>query len=111
MNVEQPRTERPDWGEERLRYKVLSTVYDRAGASCERTVTGTEIGSILDLRYEDMFRVIHFLESHGYLKYLDAGPRVCLTPNGLRYIEELAGRRRSIRLVPEWGRPAVQYAR
>lgn len=97
MNNEIAATGRADWDEERLRYHVLSAIYERAGASCERTVTGTEIGAVLNLKFEDLFRVIHFLEVKGYLKYLDAGPRVCITAAGLRYIEELAGRRRSLR--------------
>lgn len=90
-------TWRPEWSEERLRYNVLSTIYERTGASCETTITGTEVGALLQLKYEDLFRVIHFLEFNGYLKYLDSGPRVCITFKGLRYIEELAGRRRSLR--------------
>lgn len=95
-----PPTERTEWDEERLRYAVLSTIYERAGASCERSVTGTQVGAALDLRYEDLFRIIHYLERNDYLKYLDAGPRVCITPRGLRYVEELAGRRRSLREPP-----------
>jgi hypothetical protein len=86
-----------EWGEERLRYSILETVYHRAGGSCEQVVTGAEIGATLGLRYEDLFRVIHFLEHHGYLTYLGSGPRVCITDKGLRYIEEFAARRRSVR--------------
>ena len=88
---------RTDWTEEQMRYKVLDAVYGRAGAQCDREVTGTEIGAQLDLRYEDLFRLIHFLEYHGYLLYLGAGPRVCVTRKGVEYIEEVAGRRRSVR--------------
>ena len=102
MQTNEKLPERPDWDEERLRYAVLSTIYERAGASCEQTVTGTDIGAALNLRFEDLFRVVHFLEFHGFLKYLDAGPRVCITDKGLRYVEELAGRRRSIRTDARW---------
>jgi hypothetical protein len=86
-----------EWGEERLRYRILKTVYDRAGAQCEKTVTGSEIGAALDLRYEDLFRVVHFLEHNGYLIYLGAGPRVCISGKGIGYIEKAAARRRSVR--------------
>lgn len=88
---------RDQWGEEQLRYRILKAIYDRTGGRCERVVTGSEIGAYLDLRYEDLFRVVHFLEHHSFLQYLGAGPRVCLTGKGLRYIEEVAGKRKSIR--------------
>lgn len=107
MTDEQGNSSRSEWDEERLRYSVLSTIYERAGASCENTVTGTEVGAVLDLKYEDLFRVIHFLEYNGYLKYLGAGPRVCITDRGLRYVEELAGRRRSVRNSDHGRAPAV----
>lgn len=97
MTDDQEYSWRSEWDEERLRYNVLSTIYERAGASCESTVIGTEVGTVLDLKHEDLFRVIHFLEYNGYLKYLGAGPRVCITDKGLRYVEEIAGRRRSLR--------------
>ncbi len=91
------RLEPAEWSEEQLRYRVLRAVYDKGGARCERTVTGTTIGADLDLRYEDLFRVIHFLEFNGFLDYLGAGPRVCITPKGVHYVAEAAGRRKSLR--------------
>jgi hypothetical protein len=91
------RPETAEWNEEQLRYQVLRAVYDKGGARCERTVTGTTIGADLDLRYEDLFRVIHFLEFNGFLNYLGAGPRVCITQKGIHYVDEAAGRRKSLR--------------
>jgi hypothetical protein len=91
---------RPEWGEEQLRYLILRAVYDRVGRRCDRPVSGTEIGTVLDLRYEELFRVVAFLEQHGYLDHLGESPHVCITPRGIHYIEEVAGRRRSIR-VPD----------
>lgn len=88
----------PAWTEEQLRYRVLHWVYERAGGTCTHTVTGEEIGAGLELRYEDLFRVVYFLESHHYLFRMDTGFRVCVTPKGIRYIEQAAGRRRSLRL-------------
>lgn len=85
------------WSEEQLRYRILRTVYERSGGRCEGIVTGSEIGMLLDLRYEDLFRVIHFLEHHRYIEYLGIGPRVCITEKGIRYIETVALRRRSVR--------------
>jgi hypothetical protein len=87
----------PIWQEERLRYEVLRFVYDHAGASCMHEVTGSQIGAALQLNYEELYRIVHFLENRGYLRYLGAGPRVCLSDDGIRYLEELAVRRRTVR--------------
>lgn len=92
---------RPEWGEQRLRYSILRAVYDRTEGRVDRPVTGSEIGAMLNLRYEDLYRVVHFLEYNGYLAYLGSGPRVSITDQGVRYIEDLADRRRTIR-EPEW---------
>lgn len=85
------------WSEERLRYRVLRTVYKRAGADCLRTITGPEVGAELNLPYETLYRAVQALVEAGYLIHLGAGPRICITPLGLRYVEELAGRRESVR--------------
>lgn len=99
-----PPTEKATWREERLRYRILHAVYGRAGIHCERTVTSSEIGAALDLRYEDLFRVLEFLRDQRYLEFLGPGPRVCITGRGIHYIEENAARRRSLR-VPEGRAP------
>jgi hypothetical protein len=87
----------PDWSEERLRYRILRAIYDRTGADCVRTMTATEIGAYLSIGYEDLYRVIHWLAEHEYLFPVGEGPRVCVTPKGIRYIEKAAGRRMTIR--------------
>jgi hypothetical protein len=92
-----PETIQPIWSEEQLRYRVLRWVYERAGGTCTTCVTGEEIGSSLGLCYEDLFRVVYFLESRHFLFRMDAGFRLCVTPKGIRYIERVAGRRRSLR--------------
>lgn len=88
---------RYEWRREQARYRVLEWVYERTGVNCDVAVTGTEIGAALGLPYEDLYRVIHFLEDRGYLNYRGAGPRVCITPKGIRYLEVDAQNRRSIR--------------
>lgn len=88
---------RPEWGEEQLRYRILCAVYERVDGRCEQPVTGTAIGAALNLHYEDLFRVVRDLERKGYLLDLGAGAHLCITSKGMRYIEEGAGRRRSIR--------------
>ncbi len=90
----------PEWSEERLRYRILRTVYERTGANCIHTLTATEIGSHLSVGYEDLFRIIHFLSEHHFLFPIGEGPRVCITPKGIRYIEKAAGRRMTVR-APE----------
>jgi predicted transcriptional regulator len=88
---------RHEWRREQLRYSVLELVFQRTGSNCELSVTGSEIGAALELPYEELYRVVHYLENRGFLNYRGAGPRVCITTKGIRYLEELSGRRRSIR--------------
>ncbi len=85
------------WREERQRYAVLQLMYERTGARCEVALTGPEIGAALGLTFEDLFRLTYWLEDRGYIIHLGTGPRTCLSPKGIRYIEELAGHRRTIR--------------
>lgn len=91
------RVERHEWRREQVRYRVLAWVYDRTGVNCDVAVTGTQIGAALGLSYEELYRVIHFLEDRGYLDYQGAGPTVCITAKGIRYLEVDARKRRSIR--------------
>lgn len=83
--------------EEKLRYSILSFVYQRAGANCEVAVTGPEIGAELQLGLESLYSAITFLNRAGYLAEGGVGPRVCITPKGVEYMEVLAGRRKSVR--------------
>jgi predicted transcriptional regulator len=89
-----------EWSEERLRYTVLRSIYERVGADCAATTTATQIGAELSIGYEELFRTISALVQHGYLFEVAEGPRVCITPRGIRYIEKAAGRRMTIRLTP-----------
>lgn len=86
-----------EWRREQLRYRVLEWVYEHTGADCSVAVTGTQVGAALMLSYEELYRVIHFLEDRGYLNYRGAGPRVCITERGIRYLQVEARNRRSIR--------------
>jgi hypothetical protein len=92
-----PGNQPPEWTEQQLRYQVLRAVYDRSGGRCEKPASGSAIGADLNLRYEDLFRVVGYLERAGYLVKPEAGPTVCITPKGQTYIAAEAGRRRSIR--------------
>lgn len=88
-----------EWSEERLRYRVLRAIYDRTGGDCVRTMTATEIGSQLSIGYEELFRAMRLLLDHEFLFSVGEGPRVCITPKGIRYIEKAAGRRMTVRLA------------
>jgi len=92
--------DRPEWNEEQLRYRILRTIFERAGTQCDVGVSVNEIGTELDLRFEDLFRSLSFLDERGYLTHLAAEARVCLAEKGVRYIQEGAGRRRSLRHPP-----------
>jgi hypothetical protein len=82
---------------ERLRYRVLMEIYGRSGGRCETPVAGLLVGEALGLSREETFRTIHFLAHHGFLDYRGAGPRICITEKGIRFLERDAGRRRSVR--------------
>ena len=90
--------ERPEWREERFRYRVLRLVYEHAAGSPALIVSGVRIAEELRPSDEELSRAIHFLEQGGYL--IAAGERerrLCITGGGIEYIEKGAGRRRSIR--------------
>ena len=100
--------ERPEWREERFRYRVLRLVYEHAAGSPALIVSGMKIEEELRPGEEELSRAISFLEHEGYL--ISAGERerrLCITGGGIDYIERVAGRRRSIRAPePEFLRSA-----
>ncbi len=93
------RTPTSEWSEERLRYTVLRSIYKRVGTDCAATTTATQVGAELSIGYEELFRTLSALVHHGYLFEVAEGPRVCITPRGIRYIEKAAGRRMTVRLT------------
>jgi hypothetical protein len=96
MQIRQPGT-CSEWSEERLRYRVLRSVYDHAGGDCTSCVTPAEVGCDLSVTYEDLYRATALLVEHGFL-FRMASDSLCITPRGIRYIERAAGRRLSLRL-------------
>ena len=102
MNDLSEARERPEWREERFRYRVLRLVYEHAAGSPALIVPGGRLQQELHPSDDELTRAIHFLEEEGYL--ISAGerePRLCITGGGIEYIERGAGRRRSIR-APEF---------
>lgn len=82
--------------EERMRYEVLERLYRAADGQPGTEVNCWGFASDLGVWHAEVFRVIEFLERHGYLEYLGAGPLVRLTPAGTEYVEG-GGEGRSIR--------------
>lgn len=81
-----------------MRYEVLRILYDAWKAEPERAeVQAFAFASDLGVWHAELFRVIEFLDRKGFVVYLGAGPIVRITPAGIRYLEEEAKGRRSIR--------------
>jgi hypothetical protein len=89
--------ERPEWRLERLRYRVLRSIYDFAAASSTRMVAGAEVRAGLEADPDEIAGVFESLEDDGFLISGGDHRRLCITTFGVDYIERVAGRRRSIR--------------
>lgn len=82
---------------ERQRYLVLDWVYANTGPSCDRRVNASVAAEETRLGPEEVFRSIEYLADRGYVRYVGPGPQVCITREGLEYLQRRAWRRRSIR--------------
>lgn len=83
--------------EERERYRVLAWIYQVVGEDCDTTAQAEEVADDLALPREDVVRAVAHLARQGYLQRPGAGSRVCLTEQGLEYLQRGAWRRRSVR--------------
>lgn len=90
---------RPEWKDERTRYRILDSVYRRAGGTCTESVAASAIADDLGIASDRLRRILAQLAEGGYLFAVGPGPLVCITPRGIRYIEKSAGRRKSLRLA------------
>jgi hypothetical protein len=88
---------RQSWREERLRYEVLETLYEKSEGQPGRVLRVAGFGEGLGAWPEELFRGVDFLDRHGYVTYHGAGPEVSITSKGIDYLERKAARRRSIR--------------
>lgn len=82
--------------QERLRYQVLEWLHQQVGRDRERVVSALGLGQQLGVAPEAVFAVTEYLARHEYIGYRGAGPRICITDAGLRYLES-QNRRRSVR--------------
>ena len=88
---------RQRWREERMRYEVLSAVYQECEGKSGCAMRVSQFSEELGIWREELFRVLEFLDRSGYLVYHGAGPLVSITQQGIDYIERTCGRRRSVR--------------
>ena len=86
-----------EWADERLRFQLLQLIYDRTGPYADKVVSSREIGTALGLPFDEVLRLVSWLEEHQYIHYFGGGRCVCLSSHGAAYIEERAQRRKSIR--------------
>ena len=85
--------------EERMRYEVLLMLYEATGGNTDRPLTVARFVNDLGVWAAELFRVVEWLDRHGYVEYLRAGPTVALTTQGITYLRQDARKRRSIRTV------------
>lgn len=84
-------------GKERERFRFLQQVYGLAGRSGGGAVLCSRLADQLGFLRMDAAGLIEDLVQGGYLAYTSRGPSVTITDQGVRYLERLAGRRRSVR--------------
>lgn len=82
---------------ERIRFQVLKGLYELGWPQREQPVRAVEVGSKLGISREALFRAVLELTHRHFLRFCAAGPKVRVTEEGAAYIEQGAGRRKSIR--------------
>jgi hypothetical protein len=82
---------------ERERYVLLEQLYLLTGTDCETTVDPEELRAELGPSPVEDPRVIDDLVRLGYARTIGADGRICLTLDGLEYLQQGAWRRRSVR--------------
>lgn len=97
-NARQVRERDPQQEErERVRFDILRGVYERSWTEGAPPVRALDIGLAMGLSREEIFRTVLDLTQRSYLSFCSAGPQVSITEKGAAYLENIAGRRRSIR--------------
>lgn len=83
--------------EERMRFEVLELIFTSVGRQPEAEINVSDFVHQLGTWHAELFRVVEWLDRSGLVRYCGAGPTVCLTPRGIAYMTDGAGRRRSVR--------------
>jgi hypothetical protein len=84
---------------ERHRYVILLHLYTLGEESVERGLPMDRVVRDLGFRQQEAEALVAALVRSGYVEYWTTTPGVKLTDRGIEYIERLAGRRRSLRLL------------
>ena len=83
--------------QERMRYEVLHMLYRAAHAEPGRPVEAWAFASSLGVWEEELGNVLAWLEHAGLVRVFEPGRVLSITLAGVRYIEQDARRRRTIR--------------
>lgn len=95
---QRPRRSQRREREERMRFEVLQMLHQAWREEPDRAaIQAYSFAADLGVWHAELFRVIEFLDRKGFVTYLGAGPLVRITSEGIRYMEEEAKGRRSIR--------------
>lgn len=69
--------------------RVLCGIFDLAGANRTAIVNAGAAADEFGLPRGEVFRIVEYLSSSALLEYRGAGPRVCLTERGARYVQKI----------------------
>src|SRR5687768_472791 len=72
--------------EERLRYEVLAMLWHAAKGDPEQPVDCRPLAGQIGVWTEEVYRAIDFLDRRGFVRYCAAGPIVCVTEAGMKFL-------------------------
>jgi hypothetical protein len=83
--------------QERMRYEVLRILLEASHGDPARRIEAWGLAHDLGVWEEELQNTLVWLEHAGYLRVYHPGMAVSITLAGVRYLEQGAGRRRTIR--------------
>lgn len=83
---------------ERDSFILLQHACAVTGSCPGRAVNPARLGADLGFAEDETARLVNYLSWMGYLKESTMGPHLSLADEGIEYLEERAGRRRSVRI-------------
>lgn len=81
---------------ERLRYQILEWLHGQVERDCQRVISASGLQERLGASAEAVYAAVEHLARVGLVRYVGAGPRICITEEGLEPFRS-GERRRSIR--------------
>lgn len=85
--------------QERERFIVLLHVYNLTWRAFAPALPIPRLADTLALRRDDAEAIVSLLLHHALVRAVGGGGAVEVAPRGVEYVEHLAGRRRSLRLM------------